>query len=62
MPVAPAEFDGQLLIRTGTGGQVTIRTPGELSPLLGWLSTLPLEEVRIEPVGLRAVYDAYHAA
>jgi ABC-2 type transport system ATP-binding protein len=41
-------------------GDVTIETPGELSPLLGWLATLPLAEVRIEPVGLRAVYDRWH--
>ena len=31
-----------------------------LGPLLGWLATLPLEEVRIEPVGLAAVYDRFH--
>jgi ABC-2 type transport system ATP-binding protein len=39
---------------------VTILTPGELSPLLGWLATLPLAEVRIEPLGLKAVYESYH--
>ncbi len=61
LPAAPPEFNDQLLIRSGVDGQVVIETPGELSPLLGWLSTLPLEEVRIEPVGLRAVYDAFHA-
>jgi ABC-2 type transport system ATP-binding protein len=61
LPAVPDEFDGQLLIRAGDDGQVIIETPGELSPLLGWLSTLPLEEVRIEPVGLRAVYDAFHS-
>jgi ABC-2 type transport system ATP-binding protein len=32
----------------------------ELSPLLGWLSALPVEEVRIEPIGLRGVYDRFH--
>lgn len=39
---------------------MTIETPGELSPLLGWLATLPLEEVCIEPIGLQAVYDEFH--
>jgi len=39
---------------------VTIETPGDLSPLLGWLATLPLAEVRIEPLGLAAVYEKYH--
>ena len=35
-------------------------TPGELSPLLGWLATVPLREVRVEPIGLRAVYEKFH--
>ena len=42
-------------------GTVTISAPDELAPLLGWLATLPISEVRIEPVGLRAVYDRFHA-
>ena len=43
-------------------GDLMIETPGELSGLLGWLATLPLAEVNIEPVGLRALYDQYHAS
>jgi len=31
-----------------------------LAPLLGWLAALPLLEVQIEPIGLRAVYDRFH--
>jgi hypothetical protein len=27
---------------------------------LGWLATLPLAEVRIEPVGLGAIYGRFH--
>ena len=54
-------------VRDGTqvvcqGNRVTIETAGELSPLLGWLATLPLADIRIEPVGLRAIYDRFHAA
>jgi ABC-2 type transport system ATP-binding protein len=58
--IAPA-LAGQLEI-TVDDGRLTILTPGELSSLLGWLATLPLAEVQIEPVGLRAVYDRYHVA
>ena len=36
--------------------------PDDLAPLLGWLATLPLAEVRIEPLGLQVVYDRYHPA
>ena len=40
----------------------TGEAPGDLSPLLGWLATLPLAEINIEPVGLQAVYEQYHPA
>ena len=57
LPEVPEYFKGQLSITTGRGDLVTIDTPGELAPLLGWLATLPLADVNIEPVGLRIVYD-----
>lgn len=41
-------------------GTTVLEATDSLGPLLGWLSTLPLEEVRIEPVGLGAVYDRFH--
>jgi ABC-2 type transport system ATP-binding protein len=44
----------------GQNGDLIIETQGELSGLLGWLATLPLAEVQIEPVGLQALYDQYH--
>jgi ABC-2 type transport system ATP-binding protein len=59
LPV-PEALAGGLTVATGADGTLTIDTPGELSPLLGWLATLPLAEVRIEPIGLRAIYDRFH--
>lgn len=61
LPPPPPGIDGELHIRPDAEGRVTIETPGELAPLLGWLSELPVEEMQIEPVGLRAVYEACHA-
>jgi len=61
LPEVPPRLAGELAITTGANGELTIETPGELSPLLGWLATLPLAEVRVEPFGLRAVYDRFHA-
>ena len=61
LPAAPPQLAEELVIEA-TNGQVTIVTPGELSPLLGWLATLPLAEVTIEPVGLSAVYERWHPA
>jgi ABC-2 type transport system ATP-binding protein len=57
----PAELADHLTIHDLGDDAYVIETPDELSPLLGWLSTLPLREIRVEPVGLRAVYDKYHA-
>jgi ABC-2 type transport system ATP-binding protein len=61
LPDLPEALAGRISVRA-SNGELTIQTPGELAPLLGWLATLPLAQVRIEPVGLRTVYDQYHAA
>jgi ABC-2 type transport system ATP-binding protein len=60
LPSPPAALADQLTIRMESDDRVTIETPGDLSTMFGWLSELPLEEVRIEPVGLRSVYDQFH--
>jgi ABC-2 type transport system ATP-binding protein len=60
LPSLPESFNGHVAVSAGTNGDLIIETPGELSGLLGWLATLPLAEVTIEPVGLRALYDQYH--
>jgi len=39
---------------------VRIDTAGDLAPLLPWLHALELKNLRIEPLGLRAVYDSVH--
>ncbi len=55
LPAVPEQFQDQLVVTVAADQQLTIETPGELSQLLGWLGTLPLDEVRIEPVGLRGL-------
>lgn len=60
LPTVPESLEGLRVIREAGSDEITIETPGELSPLLGWLGTLPLREVFIEPIGLRAIYDQYH--
>ncbi len=37
-----------------------IDTAGDLAPLFPWMNSLNLQRIRIEPLGLRAVYDAVH--
>jgi ABC-2 type transport system ATP-binding protein len=62
LPPVPQSLNGSVSISANGAGDLMIETPGELSGLLGWLATLPLKEVNIEPVGLRALYDQYHAS
>ncbi len=59
LPPLPAHLAG-VSVRNGEAGKIEIETPGELAPLLGWLAALPLAEVQIEPLGLKAVYDRFH--
>jgi ABC-2 type transport system ATP-binding protein len=59
-PAVPAELSEQLAVVSRNGSDIVFQTPGELAPLLKWLATLPLADVRIEPVGLRTIYDRYH--
>jgi ABC-2 type transport system ATP-binding protein len=56
----PESFNGHVSVLHGQNGDLIIETQRELSGLLGWLATLPLAEVQIEPVGLQALYDQYH--
>ncbi|MBM4022760.1 MAG: ABC transporter ATP-binding protein, partial [Planctomycetes bacterium] len=42
------------------GGRLVLEAAESLAPCLGWLATLPLTEVSVEPIGLAAVYDRYH--
>jgi ABC-2 type transport system ATP-binding protein len=62
LPQAPDELRSQIQVSSKSDGSVTIDAPGDLASLLGWLATLPLAEVHIEPIGLQAVYEQYHPA
>jgi ABC-2 type transport system ATP-binding protein len=61
LPAAPAQFENQLTITRDESDRVTIDATGDLAPLLGWLSTLPLANIQIQPIGLQRVYDFYHS-
>jgi ABC-2 type transport system ATP-binding protein len=56
----PAEFGRRVAVTCGDDGHVTLESGEPLTQLLGWLARLPLAEIRIEPIGLAAIYD-HHA-
>jgi ABC-2 type transport system ATP-binding protein len=41
---------------------IILEAADSLAPLLGWLATLPIAEMAVEPIGLAAVYDRFHRA
>jgi len=61
LPPIPESLSGQLTVVANGAKEVILETPGELAPLLKWLATLALGDIRIEPVGLRTIYRRYHA-
>ena len=56
----PDALAGHVAVARHDGGRVVLETADSLAPLLGWLATLPLEEMQVEPIGLSAVYDRFH--
>jgi len=56
----PASIAPHATVAEEADGTVVIESSDSVTPLLGWLATLPLDEVQIEPVGLGAVYDRFH--
>lgn len=60
LPSPPEEFADRVSIQAASSGEVIIDTAVELAPILRWLATMPLADVQIQPLGLRAVYDRFH--
>lgn len=60
LPELPDQLKSDIFIEQ-EGSEVLIETPGDLSELLRWLSESPFEDLKVEPVGLRAVYDRFHS-
>jgi ABC-2 type transport system ATP-binding protein len=60
----PEQFKDSVTLDTvqqGRSGHLQIDTAGDLAPLLAWVDSLNLQQIRIEPLGLRAVYDSVHS-
>ena len=59
LPEIPEHLKSLLTIRKEEG-RVQIETPGELSAVLHWLANANLQDIYVQPIGLRSVYDQYH--
>ncbi len=49
-----------LKVREQQDGRATWEYAGELAPLLEWLATHPVLDLRVEPLGLSGIYHRYH--
>jgi ABC-2 type transport system ATP-binding protein len=45
-----------------TAERLTLEATGPLAELLAWLARQPLDDLRIEPLGLTSIYARYHRA
>jgi ABC-2 type transport system ATP-binding protein len=59
--VRPPPLPG-LHVREQGPGRLVLEHTGPLPALLSWLAGQPVEELRVEPLGLAAVYHRYHGA
>lgn len=57
-PVPPLELE--LTERERNGDTVLLEHRGELAPLLGWLGSVPVEDIAIGTEDLRSLYDRFH--
>ncbi len=61
--VVPTEFGDRVRVQTihrQSQPRLCIDTRGDVALLLDWLSSLKLSNLRIEPLGLRSVYESVH--
>ena len=56
----PPALASQVTVTEQGDGRLVLEATESLAPLLGWLATLSIEEMQVEPVGLAAVYDRFH--
>ena len=56
----PESLADSISIIRESGSEAVLESTDSLTRVLDWLSGLPLSELKIEPVGLSAVYDRYH--
>jgi ABC-2 type transport system ATP-binding protein len=61
LPPIPDSMRDLVTLAANANAEAVLETSGELAPLLHWLATLPLAEIRIEPLGLRTIYDRFHS-
>jgi len=60
LPQIPERLADSISIIRESGSEAVLESADSLTRVLDWLSGLPLSELKIEPVGLSAVYDRYH--
>ncbi|MBY0586832.1 ABC transporter ATP-binding protein [bacterium] len=59
-PTIPDNLRQDVELLESSEKEVVMQTASDVATLFGWLGTLPIDQVRIDPISLQAVYDRYH--
>jgi hypothetical protein len=59
-PTVPPQLKEALSVEFANEHELHMLAPASLQSVLGWLGTIPWRSIRIEPVGLRDLYDRIH--
>jgi ABC-2 type transport system ATP-binding protein len=57
IPVLPG-----IRVLAQSDSELTLECTGDLHPLLQWLATQPVADLRIQPLGLSSIYSRYQGA
>ncbi len=56
----PHHLREMISVVTQSEQEITYEAPGDLAQVLSWLAEQPLQQVRIEPIGLESIYERIH--
>jgi ABC-2 type transport system ATP-binding protein len=59
LPAIPDDLQSKVAVKHDLD-QVQIETDRDLSEIFRWLAGASLEDVHVQPIGLRSIYDQYH--
>jgi ABC-2 type transport system ATP-binding protein len=60
LPELPVELRGQATVVESSLRTARLEVTGNLAPVLRWLAPLPVVDLQVERVGLRAIYERAH--
>ena len=57
----PTELEPFVDLEVASDGRLTLQVSQQVAPVLGWLATHSVQEIRVEPIGLHTIYERVQA-